>query len=56
METAYRDYCHDLTKLVSDWNVLLSTDLQKLNAALHNKRAEALGDPPEGTASGLSVK
>jgi hypothetical protein len=47
METAYQDYCHDLAKLVVDWNALQGTDLQKLNAALQNKRAEALSDPPE---------
>ena len=47
METAYQDYCHDLKKLIIDWNALLTTDLQKLNAALQNNRAEALSDPPE---------
>jgi photosystem II stability/assembly factor-like uncharacterized protein len=47
METAYQDYCHDLTKLVTDWNVLLGAELKKLNAALQNTRAEALSDPPE---------
>jgi hypothetical protein len=47
MQTAYQDYCHDLKKLIIDWNALLTTDLQKLNAALQNNRAEALSDPPE---------
>jgi photosystem II stability/assembly factor-like uncharacterized protein len=47
MESAYGDYCHDLTRLVADWNALLTTDLQKLNAALESKHAEALSDPPE---------
>jgi len=46
MQTAYADYCHDLTKLVNSWNALMTSDLKKLNAALQNEHAQALSDPP----------
>ena len=46
MQTAYADYCHDLTKLVNNWSALMTSDLQKLNAALQNEHAQALSDPP----------
>lgn len=47
MQTAYSDYCRDLTKLVTDWNALLNTDLPKLNAELQSQHSQGLSDPPD---------
>ena len=47
METAYTDYCHDLSRLVTGWNALMNSDLPKLNAELQAQHSQALSDPPE---------
>jgi hypothetical protein len=47
MQTAYTDYCHDLTKLVAGWNVLMTSDFDQLNAELQKQHTEKLSDPPD---------
>lgn len=52
METAYSDYCHDLTTVVSQWNDLMTKDVPALNAQLGKAEGEELPDPPTATAPG----
>jgi photosystem II stability/assembly factor-like uncharacterized protein len=46
METAYQDYCRDLTNVANDWNDLLKANLPALNGALANGRLAALPASP----------
>ena len=42
METAYRDYCHDLASVADKWNGLIKQDLPVLNDQLAKQKLSAL--------------
>jgi hypothetical protein len=46
MQTAYVDYCHDLTTLATGWNDLLKTDLPALNEQLAKQHLGPLTSQP----------
>ncbi|HLJ46402.1 MAG TPA: hypothetical protein VKU01_10365 [Bryobacteraceae bacterium] len=46
MQTAYTDYCRELTNAVKSWNDLLQHDLPAVNEALANQRLAALPSAP----------
>ncbi len=46
MQTAYTEYCRDLTNTVKSWNELLQHDLPTVNEALAKQRLAALPSTP----------
>ncbi len=46
MQTAYQDYCHDLTTTVTNWNDLIKSDLPSVNDQLAKQRLAPLAASP----------
>ena len=46
MQTAFEDYCNDLTTVANKWNDLLKTDLPKVNDSLTKVKMSALTASP----------
>ena len=42
MRVAYRDYCHDLTKVAQQWSALMKTDLPAVNTQLTQQKQPPL--------------